>query len=42
MLGDGFLQLLSSYESNNEKRLITGLLFGYAVGSIVLRVEGVL
>lgn len=28
MIIDGFLQLITSYESNNLKRFITGLLFG--------------
>jgi len=31
MLADGFIQLTTSYESNNIKRLITGLLFGYGL-----------
>lgn len=31
MLIDGFAQLLTSYESNNIKRVITGFLFGYAL-----------
>jgi len=31
MLADGFTQLFTSYESNNWKRLITGLFFGYGV-----------
>lgn len=31
MVVDGFTQLLTSYESNNIKRVITGLLFGYAI-----------
>ncbi len=31
LIGDGFLQQLTPYESNNLKRLITGLLFGAAL-----------
>lgn len=30
MVIDGFVQLLTSYESKNYKRLITGILFGIA------------
>lgn len=30
MVADGFIQLLTSYESNNRRRFVTGLLFGYA------------
>ena len=28
---DGFTQALTSYESNNIKRFITGVLFGYGI-----------
>lgn len=31
MIVDGFWQALSTYESTNVKRLITGSLFGYAL-----------
>lgn len=31
MLFDGFLQLLTPYESGNMRRLLTGLLFGFAL-----------
>ncbi len=31
MLVDGFVQLLTEYESTNLRRVITGLLFGYAL-----------
>ena len=31
MIVDGFVQLLTRYESNNTKRFVTGALFGYAV-----------
>ena len=34
MLLDGFIQLLTKYESNNIKRLISGILFGYALCNI--------
>lgn len=30
MVADGFIQLLTSYESNNYRRLWTGILFGIA------------
>lgn len=43
MLIDGFTQLLTPYESNNLRRLGTGLLFGYAASSIIVIVaEGIL
>jgi uncharacterized membrane protein len=29
---DGTIQLFSSYESNNKRRLVTGMLFGFAYG----------
>lgn len=32
---DGTLQLLTSYRSNNPKRLVTGLLFGLALQGIL-------
>lgn len=31
MVADGFIQALTSYESNNFKRCVTGFLFGYGV-----------
>ncbi len=31
MVVDGFLQLLTKYESTNPRRFLTGLLFGYAL-----------
>ena len=31
MIADGFLQALTTYESNNAKRFITGFLFGYGL-----------
>ncbi len=36
MVIDGFLQLLTKYESNNLKRVITGFLFGYALFSLFI------
>ncbi|MBP1869747.1 MULTISPECIES: DUF2085 domain-containing protein [Clostridium] len=36
MLLDGFIQLLTHYESNNIKRVLTGLLFGYALSNIFI------
>lgn len=35
MIIDGFIQLHTRYESNNLKRAITGILFGYAASSII-------
>lgn len=31
MIVDGFVQLLTSYESTNPRRVVTGFLFGYAL-----------
>lgn len=31
MIIDGTVQMLTSYESNNIKRFVTGFLFGYAL-----------
>ena len=31
MVLDGFVQMLTAYESNNVKRLITGGFFGYGL-----------
>lgn len=36
MLLDGFIQSLTNYESNNFKRFITGLIFGYALCNIFI------
>lgn len=36
MLADGFLQLLTPYESTNPRRLITGILFGYGLTGLYL------
>ena len=35
MMADGFIQLVSSYESNNFLRVLTGTLFGYARGLLL-------
>ncbi len=35
MIFDGFLQLLTSYESTNPKRLLSGLLFGPGLAIIL-------
>ena len=35
MVIDGFVQLKTSYESNNPRRLWTGLLFGYGFYSLL-------
>lgn len=36
MLADGFLQLLTAYESTNIRRLLTGILFGYSLTGLYL------
>lgn len=36
---DGFIQLFTSYESNNIKRVITGILFGIAFIFILLKIH---
>lgn len=35
MLADGFIQLLTPYQSTNMRRLVTGTLFGYALYSLI-------
>lgn len=37
MLVDGFAQRLTRYESGNLRRLVTGLLFGFALMSLLAR-----
>ncbi len=37
MIFDGVLQFTTSYESNNPKRLITGLGAGYGVTSLIIQ-----
>lgn len=34
MILDGLVQLLTSYESNNTKRVITGFCFGFGLGML--------
>lgn len=36
MVLDGFIQLKTRYESTNIRRLVTGLLFGYAIIPILV------
>lgn len=36
MIIDGYLQLLTSYLSNNSLRLITGILFGIGIGEGII------
>lgn len=36
LVTDGFTQLLTKYESNNILRLITGILFGYGLTSLLI------
>jgi len=35
LIFDGFLQLLTSYESNNFKRILTGIPFGFGLGVLL-------
>ncbi|GAB6397203.1 hypothetical protein MOB1_15250 [Faecalimonas mobilis] len=37
LLIDGFLQFLTSYESTNSRRFVTGLLFGYAFACLFVK-----
>ena len=36
MIADGFLQSITSYESNNLKRFVTGFMFGYGLAVLFL------
>lgn len=36
MVVDGSVQLLTAYESNNRRRFVTGLLFGYAFFALLM------
>ena len=36
LIVDGFVQRLTSYESTNPRRLITGVLFGYALFMLLI------
>lgn len=36
MILDGFIQISTKYESSNFKRFVTGLLFGYALMSLMI------
>ena len=36
MTADGFLQLFTSYESKNDRRFATGVLFGLAFDSLLI------
>ena len=38
MIADGVLQAATAYESGNTRRLITGLLFGYAILCVMMLV----
>ena len=35
LIADGFLQLLTTYESTNFKRILTGLPFGFGLGVLL-------
>lgn len=37
MVTDGTVQLLTSYESTNGRRLVTGVLFGYGFAALLVR-----
>lgn len=36
MIIDGFVQMFTKYESNNRRRFLTGLLFGYALMTLFI------
>ena len=36
MIADGFIQLLTRYESTNFRRVVTGTLFGYGFWSLFI------
>lgn len=36
MIADGLIQLKTQYESNNLKRFITGILFGYSIAALIV------
>ena len=36
MIADGLIQRLTTYESSNPRRVITGVLFGYALVTFVV------
>lgn len=36
LVADGMLQLCTRYESGNFRRLVTGILFGYALANLLL------
>ena len=36
MVADGFIQLRTSYESTNTRRVLTGILFGYSLTSLLI------
>lgn len=40
MILDGFVQKFTKYESNNIKRLLTGILFGYAFVTFIILTTG--
>ena len=39
MVADGVIQLRTSYESTNPRRLVTGLLFGYAMVMLFISIS---
>ncbi len=36
LAADGFLQLLTRYESTNFRRLVTGIVFGYGLMALIV------
>lgn len=36
MVADGFIQLLTKYESTNPRRFVTGILFGYSLVMMII------
>lgn len=40
MVIDGLIQLKTGYESTNIRRLITGMLFGYALVNVIMATTG--
>ena len=41
LLIDGFVQLLTKYESTNIKRLVTGIMFGIAFPSFIIQTNSI-
>ena len=39
---DGFVQLLTKYESTNIRRLITGIIFGIGLSAFIVRIDTII